>query len=125
MKLLLDDRLAPITSEIGFIACELQVVASWFRDWRTRVHANAGVAVESQEVTGSLEHKLKSLLPLTSVLRRRFLFVSCKIGPHILTTAGTRAMPRHSPMSRKSWGRVRCASLRFPIRLGAVRSVDF
>lgn len=71
---LFDDRYAPITNEIGFLACDAKVAHDSFLDWERRVQLDRGVSVASRAVCGSFGEKVKSLLPLTSVEHRRFLF---------------------------------------------------
>ncbi|MFI5298592.1 MAG: hypothetical protein ACHREM_10880 [Polyangiales bacterium] len=80
MKLLLDDRFAPTTTEYGFIECELSRVASWFRDWEQANQAKRGITVAMQLVEGNLEALLSRLQPLTSIQRRRHLFVAGRSG---------------------------------------------
>src|SRR5262249_25760865 len=78
MKLLLDDRFAPITSEFGFIEKDAAAVAEWFREWDESNVRGRGVVNEKRSVTGSLEQLLQMLEPLTTVERRRHLFVSTR-----------------------------------------------
>jgi hypothetical protein len=73
---LFDDRIAPLTSEYGFIEGDISIVAEWFRDWDQSVQRARGVEVRMHVVSGSLEELLHRLEPLTSVERRRHLFVS-------------------------------------------------
>jgi len=75
MNLLLDDRFAPITSEIGFLEAGCSLAAATFADWQRPIQATRGVSLEVRSVSGALVDVLQSLLPLTSVERRRYLFV--------------------------------------------------
>lgn len=75
MKLLFDGKLTPITSEIGFLEADTVKAAKAFVDWQSLVQQKRGVSVKQREVSGNLEEVLQTLLPLTSVERRRFLFV--------------------------------------------------
>jgi len=75
MRLLLDDQLAPITSEYGFVEAEASLVADWFRAWEQRTQAERGIEMLATEASGSLTDLLLGLLPLTSMEPRRFLFI--------------------------------------------------
>jgi hypothetical protein len=75
MNLLLDDRLAPITADYGFVDVALEKLADWFQAWETSHQSKRGVAITRRAVRGSLADMLHSLEPLTSVERRRYLFV--------------------------------------------------
>lgn len=75
MRLLFDDKLAPITSEIGFLEAPLEAAAQAFRGWQAGIFEPRGVSVDPREETGTLKNVLLSLLPLTSVRPRRYLFV--------------------------------------------------
>jgi hypothetical protein len=75
MPLLLDDRLAPITSEIGFLEAPCATAARSFVEWQAPIHEARGVTLRIRRVDGSLEAVLLALQPLTSVERRRHLFL--------------------------------------------------
>jgi hypothetical protein len=75
MNLLLDDRFAPVTSEIGFLECDPATCADKFISWQSPLHAKRGVSLVKQSVSGNLEGILSSLFPLTNIERRRYLFV--------------------------------------------------
>jgi hypothetical protein len=75
MDQLLHDQLAPITSEFGFVEADSQTIADWYRVWDSSNVAARGVQVRRQVVAGSLAEMLQSLLPLTSVEARRYLFI--------------------------------------------------
>jgi hypothetical protein len=74
-RLLLDDRLAPATSEIGFLELPLERAVEGWHDWQAGILSPLGITLDRQVVCGSLEEVLERLLPLTSVDRRRFLFI--------------------------------------------------
>lgn len=75
MKLLFDDRLAPITSSIGFLETDsLKAVAS-FVEWQAPLLEPEGRKLEVRPVSGPFEALLRDLLPLTNGERRRYLFV--------------------------------------------------
>ena len=73
--LLLDDRWAPITSEMGFLETDAEHAARAFAAWQAGLLAPRGIAVEVRPVSGSLEQALSALLPLTSPESRRDLFI--------------------------------------------------
>ncbi|MGB9180917.1 MAG: hypothetical protein WCB68_16920 [Pyrinomonadaceae bacterium] len=75
MQLLFDDRLAPLTSEIGFLKADCTVAAQAFVEWQRPIQQARGVTLREQSVVGHLEDVLQRLLPLTSIERRRFLFI--------------------------------------------------
>jgi hypothetical protein len=75
MRLLLGGRLAPITSTVGFLEAPPEDAVRAFADWQRRVHEPLGISVTQRPVAGGLAEVLLSLLPLTSVVRRRSLFV--------------------------------------------------
>ena len=73
--LLLEDRWAPVTSEMGFLETGAEHAARAFAAWQGGLLAPRGIAVEVRPVPGSLEQSLSALLPLTSPERRRHLFL--------------------------------------------------
>jgi hypothetical protein len=75
MKLLYDDRYRPITSTIGFIAGSTGAVTDAFVSWMTPIQSKRKVVLRKKFRYGPLDTVLEGLLPLTSVERRRFLFV--------------------------------------------------
>jgi hypothetical protein len=75
MKLLLDDRWAPITKEMGFLETETEHAARALTAWRAGLQASRGIAVEARPVSGHLEQALSALLPITSPETRRELFI--------------------------------------------------
>jgi hypothetical protein len=75
LRFLLDDRLAPITSEIGFLETDHRRAAKGFLDWHAPLQNPLGRMLSRRAVSGTLETVLRALLPLTSVERRRELFV--------------------------------------------------
>ena len=75
MRLLLDDRLAPITSDIGFIEAPAAEAVEAFLAKEDPIHAPYGRSFTRTAVAGTLEEVLQRLLPLTSVHRLRHLFI--------------------------------------------------
>ncbi|MFL5352031.1 hypothetical protein [Archangium sp.] len=74
--LLLEDRWAPVTSEMGFLETDAEHAARAYAAWQAGLVVNDGVAVEVRPVTaGSLEQALSALLPLTNSETQRHLFI--------------------------------------------------
>ncbi len=73
--LLLDDRWAPVTSEMGFLETDAEHAARAFAAWQAGLLAPRGIAVEVRPVSGSLEQILSTMLPLCSPEPRRHLFM--------------------------------------------------
>lgn len=73
--LLLDDRWAPVTSELGFLETDAEHAARAFAAWQGGLLVPRGIAVEARPVSGSLEQSLSALLPLTTPEVRRHLFI--------------------------------------------------
>src|ERR1044071_4333261 len=110
MRLLLGGRLAPITSTVGFLEAPLDDAVRAFVDWDRSVHEPLGVSVTRRPVTGGLEEALLSLLPLTSVVRRRHLFVPTA-GPWVaFFDNGHRGTDAFSVMSYLAQG-LRCRGM--------------
>lgn len=77
---LLDDRLIPITLELGLIEVPCAEVAKWLLDFESSVQAKRGGAAHRKDVSGNLELMLLQLLPLTSVEARRYLLLPTTAG---------------------------------------------
>lgn len=75
MRQLLDGRLAPITSTIGFLELPAAQAASGFLDWMRAIHEPLGRRLSERRAGGGLEQVLRRLLPLVSIMRTRYLFV--------------------------------------------------
>ncbi|HYH95037.1 hypothetical protein [Hyalangium sp.] len=73
--LLLDDRWAPVTSELGFLETSAEHAARSFASWQGELMAPRGIAVEVHPFAGTLEQALSTLLPLNNAERRRHLFM--------------------------------------------------
>jgi len=73
--LLLEDRWAPVTSEMGFLELEAEQAAQAFATWQRGLMTPRGITVEVLPVSGTLEQVLSSLLPLTSGETQRHLFI--------------------------------------------------
>lgn len=78
-KELYEGRFSPLTSEVGFLQCDAKTATEAFFNWQKRIQSPRGVEVEVKAVScESLGHLLPKLLPLTSVERRRMVFVSTR-----------------------------------------------
>jgi hypothetical protein len=100
--LLLEDRWAPVTSEMGFLETSAEHAARSFAAWQAALAAPRGIAVEVRPVSGSLEQVLSCLLPLTSPEARRHLFLPTRspwTGYVENTRGGTDAMSAMSYMA--------------------------
>jgi len=75
MKLLLDDRYAPITSGMGFIKYPAKLAAEHFAGDKAKVPDSDGRMLKITAVSGSLEDKLRALLPLQAIDVRRRMFI--------------------------------------------------
>jgi hypothetical protein len=75
MNELFSGTLAPITYTAGFIECDCACAVEAYLRWQIPLQQSRNVKLLRCEFTGSLEEVFCSLLPLTSVERRRFLFL--------------------------------------------------
>jgi hypothetical protein len=78
--LLLEDRWAPVTSELGFLECRAEQAARAFAAWQAGLRDDRGTVVQVRPLSGSLEESLSTLFPLTNAERRRYLFLPTR-GP--------------------------------------------
>lgn len=110
-ELLLDDQFAPLTSEIGFIELAADAVSAAFETWQSGNESKRGVSVSRRPLTGGLEDCLRSLLPLTSVERKRALFVPTNSAWTAYFDNGYRGTDAFPPMSYLA-RTLRCRTLR-------------
>jgi hypothetical protein len=81
VRLLLADRFAPITKEIGFLECDREKVVSFFVGWQNSVVLpTTGRTAVTRGVVGSFEAALAGLLPLTTPRPVRYLFMPTQSG---------------------------------------------
>ena len=73
--LLLEDRWAPVTEEMGFLELGAEQAAQAFATWQRGLPTSRGFTVEVLPVTGTLEQVLSRLLPLSGGERLRHLFI--------------------------------------------------
>jgi hypothetical protein len=111
MRLLFDDRLAPITSEIGFIEAPAAVAAATFVEWQRRIHEPLGRSLTERPISAPLEDVLLSLVPLTSVHALRFLFVPTQSRWTAFFDSGYRGTDAFSTISWLA-GKLGCHGLR-------------
>lgn len=101
--LLLEDRWAPVTSEMGFLETGAAHAARASAAWQAGLHDERGTIVQVRPVSGSLEQVLSTLLPLTSPEPRRDLFIPTR-GPWTAfvenARGGTDASSRMALMAR-------------------------
>jgi hypothetical protein len=109
--LLLDDRWAPVTSEMGFLEARVEYAAGSHAAWQRGLLAPHGVSVEVRPVTGSLEQVLSSLLPLTDSEVQRHLFIPTRSTWTAYVENGHRGTDAASAMGAMA-RRAGCRSLR-------------
>jgi len=97
--LLLDERWAPVTSEMGFLEARAEHAARAFAAWETGVLASRGITVQVRPVSGSLEQALSALLPLTDAERQRYLFMPTRSPWTAYFDNGWRRTEAWGPMS--------------------------
>ncbi|KFE62361.1 hypothetical protein DB31_4071 [Hyalangium minutum] len=73
--LLLEDRWAPVTSEMGFLAAGAEQAAQAFATWQRGLATSHGFTIEVLSVSGPLEQALSHLLPLSGGETQRRLFI--------------------------------------------------
>jgi hypothetical protein len=73
-RLLLDDRLAPITSDIGFIEINADTVVDAYLGWQRGLGGETK-RLAASDVVGDLEAVLRALLPLRDTIASRALCV--------------------------------------------------
>ncbi|HSP81389.1 MAG TPA: hypothetical protein VLQ93_22920, partial [Myxococcaceae bacterium] len=73
--LLLEDRWAPVTSEMGFLELGAEQAAQAFATWQRGLVTSRGSTIEVLPVSGTLEQALSRLLPLSGGETQRRLFI--------------------------------------------------
>ncbi|MBW8858606.1 MAG: hypothetical protein JF570_02435 [Caulobacter sp.] len=99
MKTLFDGKYAPITDMIGFIRCSPARAADLFVEWQRPIQGKRGVSVDATSIKGSLEASLRRLAPLTSVERRRYLFIPTRSNWTAFLDNGHQGTDAFSPLS--------------------------
>ena len=96
---LLDNRWAPVTGSIGFLEVCAERAVQERLDWMTPILAPYGTTLEARPLPATdLESQLTKLLPLTSVIRRRELFVAAQGGWTAYFDNGWRGTDTGPPM---------------------------
>ncbi|MEK6702008.1 MAG: hypothetical protein AABZ53_07085 [Planctomycetota bacterium] len=80
MKMLFNGELQPITNEIGFLECDEVKAHEAYVAWIGPIMAQHGRRLSVEKVEGDFRTRLLKLLPLTSVQRRRELFLPTQSG---------------------------------------------
>jgi hypothetical protein len=107
--LLLEERWAPVTSEMGFLELGAEQAAQAFATWHREVMTPRGISVEVLPVTGSLEQALSSLLPLTSGETQRHLFIPTRSAWTGYVANGWTGTDAASPLRYMArWLSIRC-----------------
>ncbi len=109
--LLLDDRWAPVTSEMGFLETRAEHAARVFAAWHSALMAPRGIAVEVRPVSGTLEQALSALLPLSGPEVQRHLFLPTRSPWAAYVANGRRGTDASSAMGHMA-RRVGCRGLR-------------
>lgn len=99
MKTLFDGKYAPITDTIGFIRCSPARAAEFFVGWQRPIQDKRGVSVDAKSIKGNLEASLRRLAPLTSVERRRYLFIPTRSNWTAFLDNGHQGTDAFSPLS--------------------------
>ena len=75
--LLFSERLAPITTSMGFIESDISSVVEKFIGWQRNLQADrdSKSSLEVTEVAGDLESVLRTILPFKKIQSNRFLFI--------------------------------------------------
>lgn len=123
MEPLFDGKYAPITDTIGFIRCGPAQVADFFVEWQRPIQERRGVSFSSRSITGSLEAKISHLIPLTSVERRRYIFVPTRSNWTAFLDNGHQGTDAFSPLSYMA-DKLRCEAVRVTYTPGTRGSSD-
>ncbi|MCK4801974.1 MAG: hypothetical protein KAS84_08275 [Anaerolineales bacterium] len=75
--LLFSDKLAPITTSLGFIKADIQSVADEFHTWIQEINSRLDhqLIIKDSKISGDLETVLRSLLPLQRSNSDKFLLI--------------------------------------------------
>ncbi|ATB39503.1 hypothetical protein CYFUS_004947 [Cystobacter fuscus] len=97
--LLLGDRWAPVTSDMGFLETDVERAARALSSWQGGLWASEGVIVTARPVDGSLEQVLSALLPLSGGEKQRHLFIPTRSAWTAYVDNGYRGTDAVSAMS--------------------------
>jgi hypothetical protein len=75
--LLFSDKLAPITTSLGFIKADIQAVVDDFQTWIHEINSRLDhqLMIRESEINGDLETVLRCLLPLQRSNSDKFIFI--------------------------------------------------
>jgi hypothetical protein len=107
--LLLEDRWAPVTSEMGFLELGAEQAAQAFATWHRGLATSRGSTIEVLPVTGTLEQVLSRLLPLSGGETQRRLFIPTRSAWTAYVENGWTGTDAASPLSYMAeWLSIRC-----------------
>jgi hypothetical protein len=92
-------RFAPITNTIGFLRYDSARAAETFLKWQEVIQAKRNVSLVESKVRGDLCSTIQRLLPLTSVERRRYLFIPTRSNWTAFLDNGHRGTDVFAPLS--------------------------
>lgn len=75
-ELLLHDRLAPITTSMGFLNAGLVDAAKELEFWLKDIKEPQGIVIKRREIHDSLEEIFKVLVPLSTMMSRKRLLIA-------------------------------------------------
>lgn len=73
-----NDDLIPLTKSVGLISAELSGAADAYEKWQNAILGEYGMWVTRREITGPPQQLLEELLPLTSPVPMRSVFISTR-----------------------------------------------
>jgi hypothetical protein len=107
--LLLEDRWAPVTSEMGFLELGAEQAAQAFATWHRELVTSHGFTFEVLPVSGTLEQVLSRLLPLSGGETQRRLFIPTRSAWTAYVSNQWTGTDVASPLSyMASWLSIRC-----------------
>lgn len=108
--MLSSDQLAPITNSCGLIKAPHEEVVDAFVKWVTPILQPSGCSLGTRRVSGRLSDVVRSLLPLTTPVSTKHLFIATKTGWTVMLDNGRRGTDC-GPVSIFA-GRCQCETLR-------------
>lgn len=75
MRMLFDDKMAPITHSCGFIEGDIEQLVRAFVSWQCQIWRGSEVPIDHVTLDCDLRRALLSLVPLVDTVPRRYLFV--------------------------------------------------
>jgi len=114
--------LEPITSSCGLIDMPLNQVVDEFIEWQQPILQPLNSRLEIGDIVGGVDVAFRSLLPLTSPIATRFLFMTSKSGWTVFFDNGWRGTDAAGPMAVLA-GRCRRSALRVVAQRHTMRSI--